>query len=66
MITKIIHKNDDVIISVAFYSFEYGLKLYNRVCDDSTFTMFENGYAYSNIEVIFINDDLELINDYHD
>lgn len=66
MITKIISKDDNMIIAVSFYSFEYGLKLYNQVRDFKSFEMFKNGFAYNNNEVIFIDDDLDLINDYHD
>lgn len=66
MITKIISKDDNMIIAVSFYSFEYGLKLYNQVRDFESFEMFKNGFAYNNNEVIFIDDDLDLINDYHD
>lgn len=66
MITKIIAKDDNKIISVSFHSFEFGLKLYNSVRDFKSFEMFRNGFAYNNNEVIFIDDDLDLINDYHD
>ena len=66
MITKIISKDDNKIIAVSFYSFEYGLKLYNQVRDFKNFEMCKNGFAYNSNEVTFIDDDLDLINDYHD
>lgn len=72
MITKItkLSIESNKIDVIEFHPFEYGLKMYNKINYLDTFEITTTGFTYVcnryNIIVQFIDDDLDLINDYHD